>query len=53
VLTAMDVYVEDKVTNITHDLKAGPYTFTTEKGLSMIVFFNRNKVTLATADFKL
>jgi hypothetical protein len=36
VLTAMDVYVEDK--QYYGDLKAGPYTFTT-KGTLMIVFF--------------
>jgi hypothetical protein len=39
VLTAMNVYVEDKLTNISHDLKSGPYTSLLKKGLSTIVFF--------------
>jgi hypothetical protein len=46
--------VEDKVTNITHDLKAGPYTFATEKGTfnDRFVLSYVDKVTLATADFQ-
>jgi hypothetical protein len=52
VLTAMNVYVEDKLTNISHDLKSGPYTFATQKGLSTIVLTYRNKVTLGTDDFE-
>jgi hypothetical protein len=50
----MNVYVEDKLTNISHDLKSGPYTFATEKGTfnDRFLLTYRNKVTLGTDDFE-
>jgi hypothetical protein len=50
VLTAMDV-CEDK--QYYGDLKAGPYTFTPKDFNDRFLIIYRNKVTLATADFKL
>jgi hypothetical protein len=49
-----NVIVEDKVLNVTHDLKNGPYNFTTEKGTFDERFVLRftNK-TLATTEFDL
>ncbi|TDD78077.1 T9SS sorting signal type C domain-containing protein [Flavobacterium caseinilyticum] len=49
-----NIIVEDKVLNVTHDLKNGPYNFTTEKGTfdERFVLRYTNK-TLATADFEL
>ncbi|TRX01891.1 T9SS sorting signal type C domain-containing protein [Flavobacterium gawalongense] len=32
VLANQEVFIEDKKTNVIHDLKQGPYSFTTEKG---------------------
>jgi hypothetical protein len=39
-LTAMNVYVEDKLTNISHDLKSGPYTFATKRDFQRSFSFN-------------
>ncbi|SDW02774.1 Ig-like domain-containing protein [Flavobacterium degerlachei] len=52
-LSTMAVFVEDKLTNTTHNLKKGAYTFTTEKGTfdDRFVLSYTNK-TLATDDFQ-
>jgi hypothetical protein len=49
-LTAMNVYVEDKLTNISHDLSLVLIHSLLKKGLSTIVL--TYKVTLGTDDFE-
>jgi hypothetical protein len=53
-LSTMAVFLEDKLTNTTHNLKKGAYTFTTEKGTfnDRFVLSYVDKVTLATDDFQ-
>jgi hypothetical protein len=53
-LSTMPVFLEDKLTNTTHNLKKGAYTFTTEKGTfnDRFVLSYVDKVTLATNDFE-
>lgn len=53
-LSTMAVFLEDKLTNTTHNLKKGAYTFTTEKGTfnDRFVLSYVDKVTLATNDFE-
>lgn len=51
--SATDVYLEDKLLNVVHNLKTAPYTFTTEKGTFNDRFILRytNK-TLSNKDFE-
>jgi hypothetical protein len=58
-LTAMDIYLEDKLTNVTHNLNAGSYTFATEKGtfndrfvLTYATKRVESTITLGTGDYK-
>jgi len=52
-LTRQAIYLEDKKTNVIHDLKAGNYTFTTEKGTYADRFVLRyTSKTLGTGDFE-
>lgn len=53
-LSTMAVFLEDKLTNTTHNLKKGAYTFATEKGTfnDRFVLSYVDKVTLATDDFE-
>ncbi|WP_371539978.1 PA14 domain-containing protein [Flavobacterium sp. Arc3] len=53
-LSTMAVYLEDRLTDTTHDLKKGAYTFTTETGTfnERFVLSYVDKVTLATNDFE-
>jgi len=52
-LTRQAIYLEDKKTNVIHDLKAGDYTFTTEKGTYADRFVLRyTSKTLGTGDFE-
>ncbi|EIA09751.1 hypothetical protein HJ01_00848 [Flavobacterium frigoris PS1] len=54
-LSTMAVFLEDKLTNTTHNLKKGAYTFTTEKGTfnDRFVLSYVDKATLATDDFEI
>jgi hypothetical protein len=47
----MNVYVEDKLTNISHDLKSGPYTFATWDFQSIVFLTYRNS-DFRTDDFE-
>ncbi|WPR72098.1 T9SS sorting signal type C domain-containing protein [Flavobacterium sp. NG2] len=52
-LSTMTVYLEDKLTNTTHNLKNGAYTFTTQKGTfnDRFAVSYLDKATLGTNDY--
>jgi hypothetical protein len=52
-LDTQNVYLEDKVLNVVHDLKESPYTFTTVKGTFKERFtLKYTNKTLGTGDFE-
>jgi hypothetical protein len=51
-LSTQPIFLEDKTMGITHDLRAGNYTFTTTTGVFMDRFVLRYKKTLGVEDFE-
>lgn len=51
--TDQDIYLEDKLLNVIHDLRVAPYTFTTQNGIFNDRFVLRyTTAALGTADFE-